>query len=247
MEKLFFLVLFVIIGSVGSVLAASLFLLFPKTIRESIVPSLVSYAIGALLGAAFLNLIPEALESINVVSFFMTMLVGIILFFILEKLVIWRHCHNKECHVHSQTGPLILIGDSFHNFVDGVVLASAFLVSIPVGITTGIAIIGHEIPQEVGDFAILLHSGYSRKKAVLYNVISSLVSIPAAIGGYFMLGTMKTFIPYIMAIGAASFLYIAIGDLIPGLQERVGMGDTVIQVLLIIAGIMTILLFSHHH
>lgn len=247
MEKLFLIILFTILGGAGSLLVASLFLLFPTAIRNSIVPCLISYATGALLGAAFLGLIPEAIKYTAVVPLLGTVLAGIIMFFILEKLVIWRHCHNRECKVHTQAGTLILIGDSFHNFVDGVIIAGAFLSSIPLGIVAGIAIIGHEIPQEVGDFAILINSGYSRGKAILYNLISSLVSIPAAICAYFALGTLKSALPYIMAIASASFIYIALGDLIPGLQEKTGLGATIIQFLLISAGVLTILVFEHAH
>lgn len=244
MEKLFLVILFTVLGGAGSLFAASLFLLFPETIRKIIIPCLISYAIGALLGASFLGLLPEAIEYVKPVRIFSVVLAGIILFFLLEKLVIWRHCHNKDCKIHPQAGTLILIGDGVHNFVDGIVIASAFLVSIPLGIATSIAIIGHEIPQEVGDFAILLNSGYSRGKAILYNLISSLVSLPSAIGAYFMLGSIKSIIPYFMALAAASFIYIALGDLIPGLHNKFGLKDTIIQVLLILTGVLTIVLFD---
>lgn len=245
---LLLIITFTVLGSIGSVLVASLFLLFPKPIRESVVPCLISYATGALLGTAFLCLLPEAMESFEISTVLGTVLVGIIIFFVLEKLIIWRHCHKKECEIHTQAGILILIGDAFHNFVDGLIIAGAFLNSVTLGIASSIAIIGHEIPQEVGDFAILINSGYSRRKALLYNLLSSLASLVAAIGGYFVFGRIEAMIPYIMAIATASFIYIALGDLIPGLQEKIGLYATVMQVILMLSGIATILLLpSHHH
>lgn len=137
-----------------------MFLFFPEHVRKAIIPSLVSFATGTLLGSAFLGMIPAGLNQAPAGPILATVLLGIVLFFALEKLVLWRHCHNSECEVHGRAGPLILIGDAFHNFVDGVVIASAFLTSIPLGVMTSLAVIDHEIPQEVGDFAILLDSNY---------------------------------------------------------------------------------------
>jgi len=166
---------------------------------------------------------------------------------LLEKLILWRHCHNEECDIHTAAGPLILFGDAFHNFVDGVVIAAAFLISIPLGTATALAVIAHEVPQEVGDFGILLDSGYSKKKALLYNFLSSVTTLPGAIIAYFYLITMKEAVPYILALSAASFIYIALADLIPSLHKKVGLGTSIRQIILILAGVATILFFRMHH
>jgi zinc and cadmium transporter len=224
---------------------AALLLFFPERVRKTFVPYLISYATGTLLGAAFLGMIPHALEHTPSSPILATVLVGIILFFLLEKLFIWRHCHDRECEVHSTVGPLILFGDAFHNFVDGVVIAMTFLVSNPLGVATALAVIAHEIPQEIGDFGILLDSGYSRQRAFLYNVLSSISTLPGAIIAYFYLKETKATVPYILALSAASFIYIATADLIPLLHKKLGAGANIRQFVLLLAGVITILFFYH--
>jgi len=182
---------FSILGSVGAIAGAGLMLLFPENTIKRFLPYLISYATGTLLGAAFLGMIPEALQHATPKTVSGTVLAGIVLFFVLEKLVIWCHCHDEDCEVHSTSGPLILIGDAFHNFVDGFVIAAAFFTSIPFGIAASLAVIAHEIPQEVGDFAILLKSGYSRAKALILNTLSSLTTVPGAVAAYFFSGRYK--------------------------------------------------------
>ena len=241
--RLMWIMIFSILGSVGSLTAAALFLLFPQGVRRFLIPCLVSYASGTLLGAAFLGLIPHALEHADASTVLATVLVGIVLFFALEKLVLWRHCHDEECEVHSAAGPLILVGDAFHNFTDGVVIAAAFLSSLPLGVATALAVIAHEIPQEVGDFAILLDGGYSRRRAYLGNMLSSLSTLLGAILAYFFLNQVQMAISHILALSAASFIYISTADLIPSLHRQFGLGDSVRQFLLILAGIGTIILF----
>lgn len=234
--------IFSLLGSVGAIIVSSLFLLFPDKIKQLIVPCFISYATGTLLGAAFLGLIPHALEHISATFALATVLGGIIIFFILEKLVIWRHCHNEACEAHGAAGPLILVGDALHNFGDGVAIAAAFLGSIPLGIATSLAVIAHEIPQEAGDFAILLNSGYSRKRAFSYNIISSLTALAGAVITYFVVAQIKVLTPYIMAFSAASFIYIAIADLFPYLHQHVHPSQSIRQLALILAGIGTIAL-----
>ena len=163
------IILFSLLGSVGAVLGAGVVLLLPKKPRRLLVANLISYATGTLQGAVFLGLVPKALAESSSPGILIWLLWGILFFFLMEKLVLWRHCHLPECDVHASAGPLLLIGDAFHNFTDGVIIAGAFLLSIPLGIATGLAVISHEIPQELGDFAILLESGYSRNRAFLYN------------------------------------------------------------------------------
>ena len=244
--RLLWIISFSLLGSVGSLSMAGLFLLFPRKVRDLLLPSLISYAIGTLLGGAFLGLIPHALSQAGPFPVMAAVLSGIILFFILEKLVLWRHCHDTECEIHGTAGPLILVGDAFHNFGDGLAIGAVFLVSIPLGVTTGMAIIAHEIPQEVGDFAILLDGGYSRGRAFLYSTLSSLSTLPAAIIIYFAARAIQPAIPYVMAISAASFIYIAIAGLIPGLHHQRNPGASARQLLLMLAGIGTILLFHHN-
>ena len=234
---------FSILGSIGAVAGASLLLLLSEKVRKNLVPSLISYATGTLLGAAFLGMIPAGLAKAPAIAIMTAVLGGIVIFFALEKFLLWRHCHDTHCEVHGNAGPLILVGDALHNFVDGVVIAAAFLTSIPLGIVTAFAVIAHEIPQEVGDFAILLENGYERKQAMILNSISAATTLPGAVIAYFWLGEMHAATPYILAISAASFIYIAIADLIPGLHRQVTLTAALRQLTLLLAGIGTIALF----
>ena len=290
-------------GGVLSVLGAALVALNVSKVR---VPMFISYAIGAMLGAVFLDILPEAIKAAgNPQSMTATMLFGILLFFALEKLVIWRHCHGDHCEVHAlhseadcpdnknpdnelndepqsvfgntvtkfkpakqkrssigalsqshnhthshshdygRSGIMIMIGDTFHNFVDGVLLTSAFMVDIKVGIVTSIAIIAHEIPQEIGDFLILLHSGYSKKQALVFNLISS---VATAVGGtiaYFALQNVQSIVPNILGLAAASLLYVSVADLIPSLHKRTELRATISQLLLIGLGVASIALTTY--
>jgi len=239
------IVLFSILGSIGAIVLALNFINLGKKLQQSLVTYLVAYATGTLLAAASLGMIPTALASskFDVQGVMTYFLGGIIFFFILEKLIIWRHCHNFECEVtRASTGPIILIGDAFHNFVDGIVIASAFLLNFTLGIMVGLSVIAHEVPQEIGDLAILIDKGYSKKKAFLYNSLSGSTTIPAAIIGYFILETLTVLIPYVLAISAASFIYIALSDLTPELHEKTEFKQISRQVLLIFAGIFTMVL-----
>lgn len=221
------------------------------------VPVLVSYAIGALLGAAFLDIIPEAFESAaSPQAMAATLLAGILLFFVLEKLVLWRHCHVEECeahapehehahshaqaHDHGRSGLMITVGDTFHNFVDGILIAAAFLTNFELGVVTALAIIAHEIPQEVGDFLILLHSGYSKRQAILLNMLASLATLVGGVLAYFALGSLQALVPYVLGLAAASMIYVAVADLIPGLHKRPELHATAQQVSLIVLGVATV-------
>ncbi|MBU7043608.1 MAG: ZIP family metal transporter [Theionarchaea archaeon] len=241
------IMVFSLSGTAGVLLTAATFLSFPERIQKILLPCLISYATGTLLAAAFLGLIPHALEHADESAVLATVLVGILLFFLLEKIVLWRHCHNLECEVHSAAGPMILIGDTIHNFADGVVIAASFLFSIPLGIVTGLSVIAHEIPQETGDFAILLNSGYGKTRALLLNIISSLSTVPAAAVAYIALETAEDLIPYVMSISAASFLYIALADLSPELHTATQLSHALRQFILLLAGIATILLVLYFH
>jgi zinc and cadmium transporter len=240
-------IVFSILGSVGAIIGAALLLTFPAHMRKTLLPSLLSYATGTLLGAAFLGMIPKGVQQATALSVSSTVLAGIILFFLLEKMIIWRHCHDVECEVHGSAGPLILIGDAFHNFVDGFVIAAAFLTSIPLGIAASLAVIAHEVPQEVGDLAILLESGYSRARALVLNMLSSLATLPGAVIAYYFLGTTMEAVPYILALSAASFIYIAVADLVPSLHRQIGLKPALMQFVLVLAGIGTIAIFQFAH
>jgi len=237
----------------GGLLSVACAALFALNARAHYINALVSYAIGALLGAAFLDILPEAMaqtSSIPVVSG--TLLAGILLFFVLEKLVLWRHCHHDHCeahephesgaHDHGRSGAMIIIGDTFHNFVDGIIIAAAFITHTELGIVTALAIIAHEIPQEVGDFVILLHSGYSKLRAFQLNLISSFATVVGGLLGYFVLQPLQSWVPSLLALAAASMIYVAVADLIPGLHKRTQLRDTLQQVALIALGIGTVAL-----
>jgi len=271
MTLLPWIVLFSLLGGVLSVVAAASFLLIPESWRTRLLPAMVSFAIGALLGAAFLAVLPHALSTPGIVDLHVitgVVLLGVLGFFLLEKLVLWRHCHHHECEAHgsasvaeggkpgatethapgaghhhaSATGYLILVGDAVHNFVDGILIAAAFLTDVHLGVVTAIAVAAHEIPQEVGDFAILLHSGFTRSRAFVYNVLSSLTTVVGGVLAYFSLSSMQSIVPYVLAIAASSFIYIAVADLIPGLHKRVDPRATFEQLLLIGAGVLVIYL-----
>lgn len=231
-----------LVGGLGGLLIASGVLLIRDSTRSKLLPWLVSYAVGALLGISMLRLLPTTLEQLPSERIvFATLLGGILLFFVLEKLVLWRHCHIHDCEVHESTVFPIVIGDAFHNFVDGAVIAAAVITSVPLGISTAIAVAAHEIPQEVGDFAILLHAGYSRGRALLLNVMSAVSSAIGAIAAFVAFDSVPRTLPYFLALAAASFLYVAMADLIPGLHRGRTDASSMRQILLIGAGVATML------
>ncbi|NQY51866.1 MAG: ZIP family metal transporter [Piscirickettsiaceae bacterium] len=262
MELFFWIIGFSLLGGLLSVIIASSFLLLSNTIRDIVVPHLVSFAVGALLGASFLGLIPHAMEHefpVNAHDIGLTLLLGLLSFFVLEKMVLWRHCHHDQCSghlpdleqiAHNQEAnnkaacTLILIGDTIHNFVDGVLITAAFMSDIHLGIVTALAIAAHEIPQELGDFIILLHSGFNQRRALYYNVLSSLGTVTGAMIAYFTLVKMQNSLPYILIIAASSFIYVAMADLIPNLHNKVKLSETAQQIFLIATG--TIFIFIAH-
>jgi len=230
-----------LVGGLGGLLVASGVLLVNDSARARLVPWLVSYAVGALLGVSTLAILPSALEQLPATRVLGTLLLGILLFFLLEKLVLWRHCHTHDCEVHDGAVFPVLVGDAFHNFVDGAVVAAAVLTSVPLGISTALAVAAHEIPQEVGDFAILLHAGYSRRRALMLNVLSAGASGLGAIAACISFDLVPRMLPYFLALAAASFLYVAMADLIPGLHRGRTDAGSMRQILLIGAGIASML------
>lgn len=239
---------FGLLASVASVGLAALILLLPAATRSALVTNLVSYAVGTLLGAAFLGLLPNALAGADHVPVLAAALGGILLFFVLEKLVLWRHCHTDECEIHGRpAAALILMGDSLHNFVDGVALAAAFRVSVPVGVAAGLALVAHEVPQELGDFAVLLEGGFSRARALAWNGLSSLMAPAGALLAYFSLESLRPALPFVLAVSAASFIYVATADLIPSLHRRARGAAGFAQFALVLAGVATIVLLQRGH
>ncbi len=238
-----------ILGSFGGLIVASTLLLFKESVRARLVPWLISYAVGTLLGAALLALLPEALAELPPRQVFGSLLAGIVVFFILEKLVLLRHCHTDDCHVHGAAAQMVIFGDAFHNFIDGAIIAAAVLTSVPLGVNAAIAIAAHEIPQEVGDIAILLHSGYSRRRALILNIASGAAGIAGALVGYSMVSVLPHIRPFVLAFSSASMLYIAMSDLIPDLHRGSVDRNSLRQVLLIAAGIGTVVVleqFARH-
>ena len=229
-----------LLGSGGGLLVASSLLLFTDRIRTRLVPWLVSYAVGALLGVALLLLLPEALETLKPAVVFATLLSGIMVFFVLEKVVLLRHCHTDECHVHRATATLVIVGDAFHNFIDGATICAALMSSVSLGVNTAIAVAAHEIPQEVGDVAILLAAGYSRRRALLLNVVSGASGLAGAMVAYAAVGTLPGIRPFVLAFSSAGLLYIAMSDLIPDLHRGQIDRNAARQVLLIVSGIVTV-------
>lgn len=232
-----------VLGSFGGLLAASTFLLLGDGLRVKLVPWAISYAVGTLLGVALLALLPQALEHLPAATALGTLLGGVLTFFLLEKLVLWRHCHDThECEVHtSSAASLVIVGDAFHTFVDGAVIAAAVLTSIPLGITTALAVATHEIPQEVGDVAILLRAGFTRSRAFALNLMSGLGGILGAAGMLAASTSIPNLLPYVLAFAAGNFLYVAMADLIPDLHRGGVEGGPARQLLLIGAGILTII------
>jgi zinc and cadmium transporter len=244
---------FALAGSVGAICLAAALLVLPSGTRATVLPALISYATGTLIGAAFLGLLPEALALGPTRAVLATALGAIFAFFLLEKLLIWRHHHQLDVHRHhedpteahhvgSAAGPLLLLGDAVHNFVDGFVIAVTFGVSIEVGVAASIAIVVHEVAQEVGDFAILLDAGYTPRRAFLWNTVSGMPTLAGAALTVALADRIEPLIPYAMAVAASTFLYIGMADLIPTLHRHVGPMATVTQMALMGAGVGTIVL-----
>jgi zinc and cadmium transporter len=253
MSTIAWIILFTGLGGVLSALAAGVFLLMSASRRAAWLPHLVSFATGALLGAALLQILPNAIQAaglsnLHLIGF--ALVAGIFAFFVLEKLVIWRHCHQHDCDTHvphddaraRASGILILTGDAIHNALDGVLIAAAFMMDVGLGILTSIAVIAHEIPQEVGDLAILLNSGMSRRRALTLNLLTSLASIVGGLLAFLALERSQQAVPYALAVAASCFLYVAVADLIPGLHRRVEIRASIHQIVLIAVGVAVIVL-----
>ncbi|NTW25953.1 MAG: ZIP family metal transporter [Lentimicrobium sp.] len=236
-----YVIIALFLGSVGSVALAGLLLLFGNEKLEKVSTYLMYLAGGTLLGAAFLGMIPKAISMAEPRLILQTIMFGILLFFVLEKIILWRSCRNKNCERHmSAAAPIILIGDAFHNAIDGVVIAASFLTSTELGIFVTLSVVLHEIPQELGDFGILIKSGFSRSKAFWFNVLSGATAIVFGVAAFYTLDILRSLIPYALAFSASSFLYIALADLIPEMHRKTSLKASISQVLLIALGILII-------
>ena len=271
MPLLVWIILFTAVGGIASAAFAGLFLLVPEAAGRRLMPHFVSYATGALLGAALLALLPEAIAGVGpegAHAIGVALLVGLGVFFLIEKLVLWWHtrangheARGQAAHAHdlghdhgvghahsdghdhgraAASGVLVIIGDSVHNALDGVLIAAAFLTSFPLGLVTTFAVAAHEIPHRVGDFAILVHSGMSRGRALVMNMATGLTSIVGGVAAYFGLQRAIGALPYALALAAAGFLYIAVAGLIPGLHRRADPRTSLAQVILMGLGVATI-------
>jgi zinc and cadmium transporter len=262
-HTLLWILLATFLGGLLSAALASLFLLLPEARRAKLLPHLISFATGAMLAAALLGLLPDAVAGVGpgrIQGIGAALLGGIALFFVLEKFVLWRHCHTEDCethqphaHGHDQgaahdrardqaAGWIVLFGDGVHNAFDGVLIAAAFLTDLRLGVITTLAITAHEVPQELGDLAVLLHAGMRPGKALLFNVASSLTSIIGGLVGYFALKGTLDVLPYAVSVAAASLIYVAVADLIPGLHRRTDPRGSIMQIILIGAGVGVIAL-----
>ena len=264
MALLPWIILFTAVGGIASAAFAGVFLLLPAAAGRRLMPHFISYATGALLGAALLALLPEAIEGVGpdgAHGIGAALLVGLAIFFVIEKLVLWWHTHSNgqdpgrehdgghdhdqpgHSHTHGRdtaSGVLVVIGDSIHNALDGVLIAAAFLTSFPLGLVTTFAVAAHEIPHRVGDFAILVHSGMSGRRALIMNMATGLTSVLGGVAAYFGLQRAIGALPYALAVAAAGFLYIAVAGLIPGLHRRADPRTSFAQVILMGLGVATI-------
>ncbi len=243
------LISIVVATLLGGVLSVLLAAFLTVHMLGRLVKNLVSLSAGVLLGTALLNVLPEAFESkTDPQSLFAALLGGLLFFWLLEKAELYRHAHHHEGDGHDhhhhfdaqqagRGGLSVLVGNGIHNFCDGVIIAAAFLADPLLGWVTAAAIVAHAIPQESGDFIVLLNAGFSRRKALLYNVISGLAAVAGGIAGYHLVGPWSALLPYLLVVAASSFIYIAVADLLPQLQQRLAWRETLSQVLWLAAGL----------
>jgi len=232
-------------GSLAGILGGTL-LLFQEKLARKMSIYFVAFATGTLLSAAFLDLLPEALEVGSLESVMVWVLVGFLSFLLLEKFLFWYHCHDGSCDVHNPPTYKynIIIGDTLHNFIDGVAIAVSFLIDVRVGIATTVAVFAHEIPQEIGDFGVLLHAGLSRTKVFGYNLVSALAAPLGALAGFYLSGAVEKIEPLLLGFIAGNFIYVASADLIPHLNHEWKLSASIIQIFLMFLGIAVVIVVS---
>ncbi len=215
---------------------AVLFMFFRKEVLDKILIFLVSLSAGALMGGAFLHLLPEASEAMSIDSLFGVFLISFIIFFLIEKILHWRHCHKSDCQIHT-FGYMNLVGDSIHNFIDGLVIASVFMIDVKLGIATTLAVAIHEIPQEIGDYGVLIYAGFKRKMALILNYAVALTVVLGGIVGYLLFSSLENFLPFLMPFAAGGFVYIAASDLMPEIRKESNLKKSILSFLVFILGI----------
>lgn len=211
-------------------------LLLKENLLNKILLLLISFSAGALIGGAFLHLIPEAVEKSGKREVYLFVIIGFIFFFILERYLHWRHCHKETCEIHA-FAYLNLVGDGIHNFIDGLIIGSSFTVSIAFGMTTSFAIIMHEIPQEIGDFGILVYGGLNKNKALFYNFLAAVTAILGTIIGFVLANVSNNFLTLLMPMAAGGFIYIASCDLIPELHKQQDIKKSTLSMVVFIIGV----------
>lgn len=241
------LILASLAGGVLSVFVAAIVLTVRPSLLSSALPRLISFSTGTLLGTALLGMVPHAARLLPAGTVSLLVLAGLVLFLVLEKLLVWRHCHKEHCDFHAGVGPLMLIGDTVHNFIDGVVLAGAFIASPTLGLAAALSTIAHEVPQEMGEFVVYLQAGYSRRRALLLNALSSLASVAGAMLGWFFLSAARGAGPHLLSLAAAGFLYVALSDLVPAQRGRTSLRAAVVDMLLMAIGLAVTWLATRGH
>lgn len=242
MDTLTYIILFTLIGSVFSLVGGALLLINQKLIHN-LSHFLSAYAAGALLGAAFFDLLPESFSEADPTQMLQMTLFGILTFFILERFIRWFHHHHEHTSKDRAVVSLVVIGDSIHNFIDGVAIAGTFLISIPLGIVTTIAVAAHEIPQEIGDFGVMINRGVSRARILLLNLFSALISLIGAVSMYLLRDSLNGFLPAFLAVTAGFFIYVALSDLIPEIHQQEKRAIATLETIVLLSGILTIWLF----
>ena len=243
--------------SLGGALSISAAAFLSYSLLSKMVERMVSLSVGILLSTSLLHALPEAFESdASIHALFATLLAGLLGFFLLEKFAILRHSHHYEgdghdhehghdAHEAGKAGWMILVGDGLHNFTDGILIAAAFLADPKLGVITALAIIAHEIPQEIGDFIVLLNAGFTKARAYVYNLICSLMAVVGGLVGYYALGSGMHLIPYVLVLASSGFIYIAVSDLMPQMQRRATLRESVPQFVLIAVGVGIVVLLTH--
>ncbi|MFA5406861.1 MAG: ZIP family metal transporter [Candidatus Nanoarchaeia archaeon] len=216
-------------------------LLFKDRLFKKILMGLVALSAGALLGGAFLHLLPEAMNEFGFEGINEFVIIGFVLFFIVEKTLGWRHCHDKECKVHT-FAYMNLFGEAIHNFIDGIIIASSYTINFELGVATTIAVIMHEIPQEIGDFGVLVYGGYSKKKAITLNLLIALTCVLGGVIGFYISNSIDGFTKALLPLAAGGFIYISASDLIPELKKEVSLGKSMATIITFLAGISLMML-----
>lgn len=244
--------------AIAGLLSITAAAIFSFSLLSKMVERMVSLSVGIMLSTSLLHALPEAFESgADPRSLFACLLGGLLAFFLLEKFAILRHSHHHEgdghhhehghdAHEAGKAGWMILVGDGLHNFTDGILIAAAFLADPKLGLVTGLAIIAHEIPQEIGDFIVLLNAGFSRMRAYIYNLICSMMAVVGGVLGYYMLEGASNLIPYVLVFASSGFIYIAVSDLMPQMQRRASLRETIPQIVLIACGVALVLFVTQH-